>query len=194
MTKNNMLKKIKNLFYQDTEENVREDEFLTTETSKEVSTPKKTIDTKITENKIPCDCCNQNTILEKSTLAFKLEVINGVETEIPLYSNAVVKYIGGEIIDDVAICDECKSMCDTPEKEKYIWINGMLNRIHSLIDQNESKKEENLNRVQNIQETAEQQIKAILEENKNIDIDSAELALAVENLTNELDILEEQLK
>lgn len=67
-----------------------------------------------------CNCCNKNKVIRK-------------EKDSNFFSKPIIDYIGGFVLEDVCICDECADKCSKGEsadqKTEMLWIKGKINKL-----------------------------------------------------------------
>lgn len=169
-----MLSKFKSLIGYNNENDKKE---VHTESRKEA-----TIDTKKETEIRRCDCCNEQDIIIETSEMFK---VNDDGEKMPIFTHPKVNLRNGGIYDDVAICNNCFSTCETDTQKQYVWIFGKINGIHKEILTKEEAVIRNNDKIAEIKAKAEAEIRKIAEENN-------ELASEMNSLQNTIELYEQE--
>ena len=159
---------------------------VTMETSSQEESIKKENDSKT----FTCDCCGESSVTIEISELFKLD---NEGNKIPLYSHPKVNTTNGSIYDDVVICEQCYSMCQTDAQKRYVWIAGKINQLQKEISDKETMKSENNALIENIKLEAEKQINDVLENSNVLSAEIMNIATTIQHLQQEQLNLEKAL-
>lgn len=152
---------------------------------------KSSIETKKESEVKICDCCNEQEITIEKSEMFK---INEDGEKIALFEHPKVTVQNGGIYDDVAICDNCFSTCETDEQKQYVWIFGKMNSIHKEILAKEEIINQNNNLIEQIRLKAENEMRQIAEQSNAINAEINSLSNTIELYAQEQAHLESQFQ
>lgn len=141
-----------------------------------------TIDTKKETEVRRCDCCNEQDIIIETSEMFKIGD-NG--EKMPIFTHPKVNLRNGGIYDDVAICNNCFSTCETDTQKQYVWIFGKINSIHREVLSREESIIDNNQRIAEIKKRAEEEIGRIVEQ-------SNALTSEINSLQNTIELYEQE--
>lgn len=152
-----MLSKFKNLIGYNNENDKKE---VHTESRRETK-----IDTEKETEVRRCDCCNEQDIIIETSEMFKISD-NG--KKIPIFTHPKVNLHNGGVYDDVSICNNCFSTCETDTQKQYVWIFGKINSINKEVLLKEEIILDNNQRIADIKARAEEEIRKIVEQSNSL--------------------------